>query len=419
MIALVDCNNFYASCEQIFNPLIQNKPIVVLSNNDGCVIARSNEAKMLGIKMGDPAFKNRHIFKKYSVYIFSTNFALYSDLSNRVMSILAEAIPLIEIYSIDEAFLDYSGLSEPKKHAQAIRNKVMQQTGISVSIGIANTKTLAKVANRIAKKEVKSGIFHLHCQDEIRDSLKKLPISKLWGVGRRYSQKLELYGIRTAYELTQRSNSWIQRNMSIVGLKMVKELRGIPCFQLETAFQWKKSIRISRTFREGIHLFSVLTQAMSTYAFMCGAKLRKQRSCAGTITIFIITNPFKHECHVNYKGILTIYLETPTNDSLKIVSAAISGLRSIYRRDCIYKKAGVIVSGIVPQSQVQLSTFDDIKDLDRRHRLMQAVDAVNESYGQMKICLGINGFEQKWKLKQEYLSPRYTTRMDELLKIRT
>jgi len=276
--------------------------MVVLSNNDGCVIARSNEAKALGIQMGAPAFKHKHIFDKYGVQVFSTNFALYGDFSNRVMSVLAEAVPRIEIYSIDEAFLDYSGFSEPMEHAQNIRNKIMQYTGIPVSIGIARTKTLAKVANRIAKKEVKSGVFHLNCHNDIQDCLKKLPVSKLWGVGRRYARKLELYGIRTAHELTQRSDRWIQRQMSIVGLKMVNELRGIPCFKLETAWQQKKSICTSRTFGEEVHQFDQLAQAISTYAAMCGAKLRKQGSCAGIITIFILTNPFKHQYQANYQS---------------------------------------------------------------------------------------------------------------------
>ena len=202
MMALADCNNFYASCERVFNPMIRNNPVVVLSNNDGCVIARSNEAKTLGIHMGSPSFKNRHIFKKYNVAIFSTNFSLYGDFSNRIMSLLAEAVPQIEIYSIDEAFLGYFGLSDPIEHAITLRNKVMQCTGIPVSIGIAETKTLAKVANRIAKKEVQSGVFWLHCPYMIRDYLKRLPVSKLWGIGRRYAEKLELYSIQTAYELT-------------------------------------------------------------------------------------------------------------------------------------------------------------------------------------------------------------------------
>ena len=418
MIALVDCNNFYASCERVFNPVVRNKPMVVLSNNDGCVIARSNEAKALGIQMGAPAFKHRHVFEKYGVYVFSTNFALYGDFSNRVMSLLSDSVPRIEIYSIDEAFMDYSELPEPVEYAKNLRRKVKKWTGIPVSIGIAGTKTLAKIANGIAKKEIKSGVFHLHCQYDIQKYLKKLPVSKLWGVGRRYSNKLELYGIWTAYELTQRRDSWIQKQMSIVGLKMVKELRGIPCFKLETSWQRKKSICTSRTFGEEVHHFSQLAQAISMYAAMCSAKLRKQGSCAGIVTIFIYTNPFKHQYRINYNGVRTIRLETPTNDSLEIVSTSIRALRSIYRSDCIYKKAGVIMSGIVPESNVQLSFFDDIVDIKKRHNLMQAIDAVNDSYGRMKVRFAVNGSEREWKLKQERLSPCYTTRMNELLRVK-
>jgi len=417
MIALVDCNNFYASCERVFNPMVRSKPVVVLSNNDGCVIARSNEAKALGIQMGAPAFKHRHIFDKYDVHIFSTNFSLYGDLSSRVMSILSESIPQIEIYSIDEAFMYYGGLPDPVKYAQDVRCRVEQWTGIPVSIGIAKTKTLAKVANRIAKKKVKSGVFHLHYDYDIQECLKTLPVSKLWGVGKSYANKLESYGIRMAYDLIQRSDRWIQEQMSVVGLKMVKELRGIPCFALETTWQRKQSICTSRTFGEEVHHFDQLAQALSTYAAMCGAKLRKQSSCAGMITIFILTNPFKHQDRIGYKGVRTIRLETPTNDSLKIISAAIEALRSIYRGDCIYKKAGVIVSGVVPQSQVQLSFFDNIVNIEKGHNLMRAIDAVNDRYGRMKVRFAVNGFERKWKLKQESLSPCYTTRINELMQI--
>jgi DNA polymerase V len=295
----------------------------------------------------------------------------------------------------------------------------MQYTGIPVSIGIAATKTLAKVANRFAKKRISPSILHLHCQDDIKDCLKKLPVSKLWGIGWRYANKLDLYGIRTAYGLTQRSDAWIQKNLSVAGLKMVKELRGIPCLALETTCQRKMSICTSRTFGKEIHHFNALAKAVSTYAAMCGKKLRKQGSCAGKVTIFILTNPFKHKYHTNYTGLRTIRFDTPTNDSMEIVSIAMAGLRSIYRGDCVYKKAGVIVSGIMPQSQVQLRFFDNIKDMDKRHRLMQAVDAVNSSCGRMKIRLAINGFEQKLNLKQVYLSPAYTTQMAELLRVST
>ena len=246
-IALIDCNSFYASCERVFNPKLIGRPIVVLSNNDGCVIARSNEAKMLGIKMGDPAFKIHHIFIKHSVYIYSTNFALYGDLSKRVMSILSDSVPRIEIYSIDEAFLDYKRIYNPEEKALLLKEKILKWTGIPVSIGIAKTKTLAKVANRIAKRNGTSDIFKLTCQKNIMAYLRNMSVSKLWGVGNKYACKLAVHGVHTAYDLVQKSDNWIKRYMSITGLKMVKELRGIPCFELENTWKRKKSIRTSKT----------------------------------------------------------------------------------------------------------------------------------------------------------------------------
>jgi DNA polymerase V len=419
MIALADCNNFYASCERVFNPSIREKPVVVLSNNDGCVIARSNEAKALGIEMGAPAFKNKHIFDKNGVFVFSTNFALYGDLSQRVMSILSKEVPQIEIYSIDEAFLDCNGIDNIHLFGMNLRKKVTQYTGIPISIGIAPTKTLSKVANHLAKHTTKSGVFILDDMNQISDSLKEFPLAKLWGVGRQYAKKLSFYGIRTAYDLTIRSDKWIQHHMSIVGLKMVKELRAIPCFNLEINSQSKKSICTSRTFGQEVDNIRQLAQALSTYASMCASKLRKQKSCAKTMTVFILTNPFKQEYRVNYSGVRKIHFSTPTNDSLEIVTKAIEGLRGIYRNDCIYKRAGVIMSDIIPQSTVQLTFFDNIEDVEKRHHLMKAIDNINEEYGRMKIRLCVNGFARKWKLRQERLSPCYTTRMTDLLRVKS
>ena len=415
MIALADCNNFYASCERVFNPMIASKPVVVLSNNDGCVIARSNEAKELGIKMGTPAFKNRHLFSKYDVKIFSTNFALYGDFSHRVMSILSDSVPRIEIYSIDEAFMDYSGLLEPVEYAKTIRHKINKWTGIPISIGIAKTKTLSKIANRIAKKETKVGVFSLNCPYAIQEYLKELPVSKLWGVGMRYAQKLALHGIQTAYELTQRSDRWIQNHMSIVGLKLVKELRGIPCFHMETEWRPKQSICTSRTFGKELYTFEQLAQVVSTYATLCSAKLRKQHSCAKTVTVFILTNLYRKQGCISYSGVRKIQLEAPTNNSMEIISASIIALRSIYRSNCRYKKAGVIISDILPNSNVQLSLFHDIKDIEKRHSLMNAIDSLNDIYGRMKVRFAVNGFNRKWKMKQKFLSPCYTTRINELI----
>jgi DNA polymerase V len=418
MIALADCNNFYASCESVFRPKLNGKPVVVLSNNDGCVIARSNEAKALGIKMGEPAFKSRDIFKRNGIHVFSTNFALYGDFSNRVMSILSDSVPSIEIYSIDEAFMNFRGIPKKEEFGIELREKVLQWTGIPISIGIAPTKTLSKVANSIAKKQRKNGVCVLMDKNETLEYLKLFPVENLWGVGRRFSQMLENNSIQNAYELTQKSDHWLQKHMSIVGLKMVKELRGEPCFDMVNGWRRKKSILTSRTFGHEIDNFKGLAQALSTYASMCTAKLRKEGSCAKTIHIMISTNPFKQHYRMNYKGSKTIILDTPTNDGLEIVSRCIDALRSIYRRDCIYKRAGVIVSDIVPQSQVQLTFFHQHADIEKRQKLMTAVDKLNDGYGRMKVRFAINGFEKKWYLRQEKLSPCYTTRISDLLRIK-
>ena len=418
MIALADCNNFYASCERVFRPKLNGKPVVVLSNNDGCVIARSNEAKALGIKMGEPAFKSRDIFKRNGIHVFSTNFALYGDFSNRVMSILSDSVPSIEIYSIDEAFMNFRGIPKKEEFGIELREKVLQWTGIPISIGIAPTKTLSKVANSIAKKQRKNGVCVLMDENETLEYLKLFPVANLWGVGRRFSQMLQNNSIQNAYELTQKSDHWLQKHMSIVGLKMVKELRGEPCFDMVNGWRRKKSILTSRTFGHEIDNFKGLAQALSTYASMCAAKLRKEGSCAKTIHIMISTNPFKQHYRMNYKGSKTIILDTPTNDGLEIVSRCIDALRSIYRRDCIYKRAGVIVSDIVPQSQVQLTFFHQHADIEKRQKLMTAVDKLNDGYGRMKVRFAINGFEKKWHLRQEKLSPCYTTRISDLLRIK-
>jgi len=418
MIALADCNNFYASCERVFRPKLNGKPVIVLSNNDGCVIARSNEAKALGIKMGEPAFKNRDILNRNDIHVFSTNFSLYGDFSNRVMSILSDNVPSIEIYSIDEAFINFRGIPNKKKFALELRAKILQWTGIPISIGIAPTKTLSKVANTIAKKQRKDGVFTLTDKYKTLEYLKSFPVSNLWGVGKQFSQMLENNHVHNAYQLIHKSDRWLQKKMSIVGLKMVKELRGESCFHMVNGWSRKKSIMTSRTFGLEIDNFKELAQALSTYASMCAAKLRKEKSCAKSIHIMIFTNPFKQNYGMNYKGSKTIILDTPTNDALEIVSRCIEALRSIYRPNCIYKRAGVIVSDIIPQSQLQLTFFNKIVDMEKRQNLMTAVDKLNDSLGQMKVRFAINGFEKKWHLKQEKLSPLYTTKISDLLRIK-
>lgn len=416
MIALVDCNNFYASCERVFQPKLENQPIVVLSNNDGCVIARSNEAKALGIKMGAPAFKMKEIFKNNKVNVFSSNFALYGDLSSRVMQILAQQSPAIEIYSIDEAFLDFTGIMKPNEFSISLRSRVKQWTGIPVSIGVAPTKTLAKVANHVAKKHKKNGVFVLKNKDTIQEVLKYVPVDELWGIGRRYAKFLSQRGFQTAYDLANASESWIRTNMTVNGLRMVKELKGIACHVLENQPPRKKNICTSRSFGMDVKELTELKEAVANYATMCAMKLRKEGSLAGSVLVFIKTNPFKNEGH-QYNNCQKFILEVPTNDSLELTKKALTVLDTIYRKGYAYKKAGVIVSNIVPDSSRQMSLFSE-QDPFKTKNIMQAMDHINQTMGRNKVRLAVQGFDRKWRLKQEKLSPCYTTRFSDMLNVK-
>lgn len=376
MIALVDCNNFYASCERVFNPKIENKPVIVLSNNDGCVIARSNEAKALGIKMGEPAFKLKNLIEKYNINVFSTNFALYGDLSKRVMNIMSTEVEKMEIYSIDEAFLDFSDYAS-KKRGLAIREKVKKWTGIPVSVGIAPTKVLAKVAGHIAKKHTKSGIFIFDDEDLIRRALNFFKVEDLWGIGSNTAKKLKSVGIHTALQFRQCDSSWVKRNLSVNGVRLQKELFGEVCYPIETKIKRRKSICTARSFGSEINKLSKLKEVIGSHANTCATKLRKEKSCCTTVGVFLSTNPFKPQAK-QYNPYTVTQLHVPTNDSMEIVKVAIKALESIYRGDCIYKKAGVVVSGTAPQEQTQLSLFDSL-DRGKRENINIAVDKVNSS----------------------------------------
>jgi DNA polymerase V len=415
MLALADCNNFYASCERVFQPHLEGKPIVVLSNNDGCVIARSNESKALGIKMGVPVFQVKTIIEQHNIQVFSSNFTLYGDLSKRVMSSMRQEVKAMEVYSIDEAFMDFSGEGSPLEKGIALKKKVQQHVGIPISIGIAPTKTLCKVAGLIAKKHTKTGVFVLQDKALIERALKWLPVAELWGVGRRHARMLDSVGIKTAYDLCRADDSWIRRRLSVVGLRMVKELRGIPCFPLEESASRKKNICTSRSFGKAVKQMEDLKEALSTYASTCAYKLRKQKSCASRISIFIHTNPFK-PTDKQYKGFTSFVLDTPTNDSIELVRLALEGLEKIYRSDCTYKKAGVIVSDISPQQQQQLSLFDTL-DRKKHQSIMTALDNINDKIGKDRVRLAVQGNGRQWKMKQEQLSPCYSTRIEDALKV--
>ncbi|KRO63410.1 MAG: hypothetical protein ABR80_03830 [Cryomorphaceae bacterium BACL11 MAG-121015-bin20] len=415
MIALVDCNNFYASCERVFNPKIENKPVIVLSNNDGCVIARSNEAKVLGIKMGEPAFKLKNLIEKYNINVFSTNFALYGDLSKRVMNIMSTEVEKMEIYSIDEAFLDFSDYAS-KKRGLAIREKVKKWTGIPVSVGIAPTKVLAKVAGHIAKKHTKSGVFIFDDEDLIRRALNFFKVEDLWGIGSNTAKKLKSVGIHTALQFRQCDSSWVKRNLSVNGVRLQKELFGEVCYPIETKIKRRKSICTARSFGSEINKLSKLKEVIGSHANTCATKLRKEKSCCTTVGVFLSTNPFKPQAK-QYNPYTVTQLHVPTNDSMEIVKVAIKALESIYRGDCIYKKAGVVVSGTAPQEQTQLSLFDSL-DRGKRENINIAVDKVNSLMGKNKVHLAVQGNGRKWKIKQERLSPCYTTRFADILEVR-
>jgi len=415
MYALVDCNNFYASCERVFDPALTGRPVVVLSNNDGCVVARSPEAKALGIPMGAPAFEWAELFDKYNVAVCSSNYALYGDMSQRVMQTLKGFVKEVEVYSIDEAFVDLSGYpsQNPGKMGREIRRKVYQWTGIPVSVGIASTKTLAKVANRLVKKDDRlDGVKWLYSPCEIEAALKKLEIESVWGVGGRYGRMLRKYGIQTAYDFSQAHEDWVKRRMAIVGLRTLRELRGIPSIPMELVRPAKKHICTSRSFGQTLTELEPVREAVANYAARCAEKLRIQRSCASLLSVFVETHPFQVD-QPQYSNCQEYRLAVPTNYTGELVRYAVDGLEEIFRYGYRYKKAGVIVSGMVPERQVQGQLFDTL-DRDKYRRAMHAIDRINQLMGRDVVRCAAQGFGRDWKLRQERLSPCYTTRWGDL-----
>ncbi len=419
MFALVDCNNFYASCERVFQPKLKNKPIVVLSNNDGCVIARSNEAKKLGIPMGAAAFEYKEIFEKENINVFSSNYALYGDMSSRVMELLSEFSPEIELYSIDEAFLKFEGFEkffDLNEHGKKIQYRVTKGTGIPVSVGIANTKALSKVANKIAKKfpEKTESVYVINTEYKRIKALKWLPVADVWGIGYRHAQKLEKLGVKTAYDFTQLSEDWVKKNMSIVGLRLLKELQGIPCLDLEMPSD-KKNIACTRSFDKNYSDFEVVKERVVTFAVTCAEKLRKQKSCANAIMVFIITNGHRKDLPQYARNYL-LKLPFPTNSNIELAKFASYALRKIYKQGYAYKKAGVIVTDFTPQNVQQVNLFQNSNE---KHKgLMEMMDNINKSIGRTKVKLASQDPDRTWKMRQEKLSPRYTTKISEAIKVK-
>lgn len=413
MFGLVDCNNFYASCERVFNPSLNGKPIVVLSNNDGCVIARSNEAKLLGIKMGVPAYQIKELVNTHGVTVFSSNYTLYGDMSGRVMLMLTELTPEIEVYSIDEAFLNLEGIQDLQTLGSEIVREVTRGTGIPVSAGIAPTKTLAKVANKFAKKyPAYNRLCIIDTEDKRTKALQLTDIGDVWGIGRRQAAKLEKQGVKTAYDFTKLPGSWVRKNMTVTGERTWKELRGTSCIDMETAPPAKKQICTSRSFGKMVEDIGTMSEAIATHASTCSKKLRQQKSYAMSLMVFIHTNNFREDLPQYWKNTI-IKLPVPTSDTLEIVHYALEGLKSIFMPGFQYKKAGIIITEIT--TSAQLGLFDTV-NREKREKLMQAIDKVNGEHRHL-VKLAVQGNGRDWKLKQEQLSMRYTTDINEILTI--
>jgi len=401
-IALVDCNSFYVSCERLFNPKIQNKPVVVLSNNDGCVISRSNEAKILGIKMGEPYFKVKELIKRNRVYIFSSNYALYGDLSRRVMRVLKTFSPNVEIYSIDEAFIDLSNFpdSEVEKVGREIRETVLQWTGIPTSIGIAKTKTLSKVANHIAKKK-QSGVTSLIGIENLDPILEKVEINDIWGVGRQLTKFYQKNGIYNAKQLKNKSNTWIKKCSNVLSSRTAMELRGIPCINLETTQTKRKSCVVSRSFGKRIEKFQELKEAVANYCLNASEKIRSESLVAKAITVFVRTSPFQRD-YGYYSNAKTIDFPIATNNSIETVKTAVAILESIFKNGYRYQKAGVMLTGL-RNDDGRKNLFSSEKD-EKIKSLMRSIDNTNYRYGRSTLSLASAGVHKKWNMRRQYSS---------------
>lgn len=419
MFGLTDCNNFYVSCERIFNPSLEGKPVVVLSNNDGCVISRSSEAKTIGIKMGSPLFKLKEIIKDHGVIAYSSNFPLYGDISARVMEILRISTPAIEVYSIDEAFIDFREVPDNEISAigHSLIKKIRKGVGIPVSIGVSKTKTLAKVATKLSKQYPSTKGFCLMSKEsDISRVLKKFPVEDVWGIGRSHSKMLASYGVSTAYEFILKDEKWIRAKMGITGLRTWRELQGENCISLEDGTPDKKQICTSRSFASDLSDFEDLYKAIATFASSSAEKLRKQKGVCREIIIFILTNPFK-EFELTHNQSALITLSEYTDNSLVIISNACSGLRAIFREGYQYKKCGVILSSIIRKTDLTPTLFASIDEISKSNSLMSVMDEINSKYGNKSIVTAAAGIE-KIKANQNLLSKRYTTSWDDIIEVK-
>jgi len=403
IIALIDCNSFYVSCERLFNPKIIDKPVVVLSNNDGCVISRSSEAKQIGIKMGEPYFKVKDLVKKNRVHIFSSNYALYGDISRRVMKILRDFSDKMEVYSIDEAFLSLSFVEDQRleEYGKEIRERILKWTGIPTSVGIANTKTLSKVANYIAKKN-KTGVKVLNKDKDIDEELKKFYISNVWGVGKQLSKLYIKNNIDTAYKLKNISNTWVKKSTNVLGAKTVMELRGIPCVSLETLETKRKSCCVSRSFGKKVESIDKLKESIATHCLTAAEKIRGDDQVTKLITVFIRTSPFDRykEYYSNSK---TIDLPIASNNSIELINAATEALKTIYKYGYFYQKSGIILSQLTDAKKEEFNLLAPLLETKSKV-LMKAIDQTNIKYGRNSISIAQAGTGSSWKMRREHFS---------------
>lgn len=418
MYALVDCNNFYASCERVFQPHLVGKPIVILSNNDGCIISRSDEAKALGIAMGAPEFKVRQELRDKNIQVFSSNYPLYGDMSHRVMKILEGFTPHVEPYSIDEAFMNFDGVpvSDFHDYGLQMKSRIMQWLSIPVSVGFAPTKALSKVANKIARKfpERTKGVYIIDTEEKRIKALKWTKIEDVWGIGFRLTKKMKLRNIHTAYDFTlPQHEAYIKSTMGVVGLRLKYELEGQSVLGLEEPKD-KKNIAITRSFAGNITTLDAMKERVSTFATVCAEKLRKQKSCCQGVILYLRKDKYKVD-RQRYNFYRMETLPYASNSSITISNLAIKMLKEVFEEGEIYKKAGVIVTNIIPESQKQFHLFEE--ENPKHLKLMQIMDDYYKKTGERKIKLANQDLTRTWTMKQEHLSKKYTTDINEILKI--
>jgi DNA polymerase V len=420
MYALVDCNNFYASCERVFQPKLNGKPIVILSNNDGCIISRSDEAKALGIPMGAPEFKVRQELKEKNIHVFSSNYALYGDLSNRVMTILEGFTPHVEPYSIDEAFMSFDGVTVPDffDYGLQMKTRIHKWLSIPVSIGFADTKALSKVANKIARKfpEKTKGVYVIDSEEKRIKALKWTKIEDVWGIGYRLQKKVKIQNIKTAFDFIQpQHQNWIKREMGVVGLRLKSELEGKSVLTLDNPLEDKKSIAITRSFKKKLSNLDDIKERVSTFASVCAEKLRKQNSCCQSVIVLLVKDQHQNRDKRYYFSQMET-LPFSSNSSLTISAVAVRLLEKLYEPEEAYLKTGVIVTQISAENQKQFKLFEE--ENPKHQKLMKVIDNFHKKTGERKIRLGNQDLQHTWKMKQDHLSPKYTTDIKEILEIK-